>query len=379
MNRGWLGSLVVSGAAMLALAAPALAGSSWRIVPSPNPPGNNDGQLNATVVTGAADAWAAGFGRVGNGTFGPLIAHWAGQSWTIVPSASVPASHTVFLNGLAATGPSDVWAVGSDSSSSATRSVAEHWNGGVWTRAAAPAGEPAGSTLTAVSAHAPADVWAVGYSRSPSTLAFAPLIEHFDGSTWSVVNGSGAYPASIFNRLETVAAIGPRDVWALGVTGRHPDPVFEHFNGSTWSVVAQPANGYDTVLDSISAVSSSDIWAVGGTDVSNTLVEHWNGRAWSIVPSPSVTGPGSVTNTLTGVSALGTSNVWAVGTVLTNGSAQSTLTEHWDGAKWTIAPSPSPKPSAGLNSVSGLPAGPLFAVGFGDDSAGTQSTLILQH
>jgi hypothetical protein len=144
-------------------------------------------------------------------------------------------------------------------------------------------------------------------------------------------------------------------------------------------VVAQPANGYDTVLDSISAVSSSDIWAVGGTDVSNTLVEHWNGRAWSIVPSPSVTGPGSVTNTLTGVSALGTSNVWAVGTVLTNGSAQSTLTEHWDGMKWTIAQSPSPQPSAGLNSVSGLATGPLFAVGFGDDSAGTQSTLILQH
>jgi hypothetical protein len=65
--------------------------------------------------------------------------------------------------------------------------------------------------------------------------------------------------------------------------------------------------------------------------------------------------------------------------VLTNGSAQSTLTEHWDGAKWTIAPSPSPQPSAGLSSVSGLAAGPLFAVGFGDDNAGIESTLILRH
>jgi hypothetical protein len=374
-----LGSLVISGAVVLALAVPAVAGSSWRIVPSPNPPGNNYGQLNATVVIGAADAWAAGFGRLGNGTTGPLITHWAGGSWTIVPSASVPASHTVFLNGLAATGPRDAWAVGSDFSSSATRSIAEHWNGDVWTRAAAPPGEPAGSTLTAVSADGPADVWAVGYSHSPSTLAFAPLIEHFNGSAWSVVKGAGAYPAGIYNRLETVAAIGPRDVWALGVTGRHPDPVFEHFDGSTWSVVPQPANGYDTVLDSISAVSSRDIWAVGGTDVGPTLVEHWNGRAWSIVPSPSVTGSGSVINTLTGVSALGTADVWAVGTVLTNGSAQTTLTEHWNGAKWTIAPSPSPQPSAGLSSVSGLPGGPLFAVGFGDDNAGIQSTLILQH
>lgn len=70
--------------------------------------------------------------------------------------------------------------------------------------------------------------------------------------------------------------------------------------------------------------------------------------------------------------------MWAVGTVLTKGSAQTTLTEHWDGTKWSIAPSPSPRPSAGLSAVSGLPAGPLFAVGFGDDNAGIQSTLILQ-
>src|SRR5947209_3265979 len=98
-NRRWLGSIVICSVAMLGPAAAAVAGSSWRIVPSPNPPGNNDGQLNAVVVTGATDAWAAGFGRVGTGTFGPLIAHWAGSSWTIVPSVSEPASHSVFLNG----------------------------------------------------------------------------------------------------------------------------------------------------------------------------------------------------------------------------------------------------------------------------------------
>jgi hypothetical protein len=285
----------------------------------------------------------------------------------------------VFLNGIAATGPADVWTVGSDSSSSTTRSIAEHWDGTAWTRSAAPAGEPAGSTLSTVSASGPADVWAVGYSQSPSTLWFSPLIEHFDGSVWSVVGGSPAYPAGPYDRLETVVALGPRNVWALGTTGRHPDPVFEHFNGSAWSVVPQPANGYDTVLYSVAAVSPKDIWAVGTTDVTKTLVEHWNGGAWSIVPSPSVTGSGSFSNALTGVSALGGSDVWAVGSVLVNGSTRSTLTEHWDGTRWRIAPSPSPKPSAGLSSVSGRPGGPLFAVGAGDDSHGVQSTLILQH
>jgi hypothetical protein len=142
--------------------------------------------------------------------------------------------------------------------------------------------------------------------------------------------------------------------------------------------VPQPAGGYATFLDAISARASNDIWAVGGTGVTNTLIEHWDGATWRIVPSPNVTGPGSVLNILTGVSALGAGDVWAVGNALANGSAYSALAEHWDGASWTITPTPSPQPSA-LNAVSGMPGGPAFAVGWGDNRAGVQVPLILEH
>ena len=42
-------------------------------------------------------------------------------------------------------------------------------------------------------------------------------------------------------------------------------------------------------IQSLSAVSTSDIWAagqsvVGATQTGQALVEHWNGAAWSIVP-----------------------------------------------------------------------------------------------
>ncbi|HYS44322.1 MAG TPA: hypothetical protein VEM32_10130, partial [Geobacteraceae bacterium] len=39
-----------------------------------------------------------------------------------------------------------------------------------------------------VAALAPDDVWAVG-SRQPSFAEFQPLIEHWDGTAWSVVPG----------------------------------------------------------------------------------------------------------------------------------------------------------------------------------------------
>jgi hypothetical protein len=123
-----VGSLTVVGAAP-ALAAPAVAGAGSQVVPSPDPSGHNDGQLNAAVVTGAADAWAAGDGRMSGGTFGTLMAHWAGQSWQLVPSASVLANDMVILSGLAAAGRAAARVVGSDWSTHVTHSIIEHWNG----------------------------------------------------------------------------------------------------------------------------------------------------------------------------------------------------------------------------------------------------------
>jgi hypothetical protein len=153
-------------------------------------------------------------------------------------------------------------------------------------------------------------------------------------------------------------------------SGGTPNPIIEHWNGE----VPQPAHGYDSTLQSLAVVSASDIWAVGGTDVTNTLVEHWDGTAWSIVASPN-SGAQNAQSFLTGAAAVGHNDVWAVGSASRFGSPL-TLTEHWDGTAWTIAPSPSPGASS-LAAVAGRPAGPLFAVGARPGS--TYTTLILQH
>jgi hypothetical protein len=62
----------------------------------------------------------------------------------------------------------------------------------------------------------------------------------------------------------------------------------------------------------IAAVSASDVWVVGEDEPSNTpqtLIQHWDGASWSLVPSPnSATG-----GYLAAVAALSSTNVWAVG------------------------------------------------------------------
>ena len=146
--------------------------------------------------------------------------------------------------------------------------------------------------------------------------------------------------------------------------------------GSTWTILPSPASGYDSSLDAVSASSPTDTWAVGGHNVTDTLIEHWNGSHWWIVPSPN--GGGNTHNFLTGVSALGTSNVWAVGGLTDLGVPSGTPTEHWDGSRWSVVASPPAAPSQ-LRTISGLTAGPLFAAGYQDNPSNQERTLILQH
>jgi hypothetical protein len=87
-------------------------------------------------------------------------------------------------------------------------------------------------------------------------------------------------------------------------------------------------------LAGVSALSSSDAWAVGALGT-KTLVLHWNGTAWAQVPSPSPRGVGigPVTN-LAGVSALSPADAWAVGCACTS-DTDTTLVLHWNGTTWT--------------------------------------------
>jgi hypothetical protein len=292
----------------------------------------------------------------------PTSSPGACGAWSTVSSPNVGTSTNFnFLHGVAALSTHDVWAVGSYSDG---LMLVEHWNGTRWNVVASP--NVAGSTsdeLLGVAALAANDIWAVGdYSiKNPASPTQQALIEHWNGTEWSIVQSPSV--ASEVTVLRAISAVSATDIWAIGAgaTG----PLIIHWNGTTWSVVTSPAGSHDT-LSGVTAVSATDAWAVGsgiGSYGWQTLIEHWNGTQWTVVARGSR--PGLFTDDLHGVATSSANDVWAVGTAYgpTPSSPFNPLIEHWDGSQWSIVKSPLPGYAAGLNSIAVVSASNIWAVG----------------
>jgi hypothetical protein len=358
-------------AVLLGIASTAQAVTGFQAQASGNVPGSDFDQLNGVADTGFFDVAVGSYRISGQTLFHALALRFNGRTWSPVPVPVPPGDNTV-LKAVTTVTPANNWAVGSD----ATHTLIEHQNNSSsWSLVPSPANEPANSELVAISAVSANDIWAVGDSRAGTEgQGFEPLIEHFNGSTWSVVPSAPVGTGSDF--LSGVSAVSANSVWAVGRTGDHSVPLIEHFNGSSWTRVAQPVNGFDSSLNSVAAISSTDVWAVGEQNLNQTVIEHFNGTNWSVVPSPSVTANGAQ-DFLSSVSAIGSSDVWAVGFSGPPGSTQTTLAEHWDGTSWQIVPSANPGPASNelLSLAQTAPGGPLRAVGF--STGGTISTATL--
>jgi hypothetical protein len=123
-------------------------------------------------------------------------------------------------------------------------------------------------TLFTISASSANDVWAVGSYIDPSTGAWTPYAEHFNGTAWSVV--TLPEPASRVGTLTSVVANNPTDVWAVGYTGPNTiaaastGTLIEHWNGTAWSIVTSPSPGTKAALTGVTTSNAADnVWAVG--------------------------------------------------------------------------------------------------------------------
>ena len=245
-------------------------GSTWTQVAAPAVL-RQDESLLAVSASSATDAWAVGFTKtVGAAGRFPLAVHWNGTAWAIVPTPTLSGGSKSTLNGVVAFGSANAWAVGKGRNGAA---LAEHWNGNAWSvvPVPTPAGA-AGSQLSGITARSPSDIWAVGSVASVvgTSVQTRTLIEHWNGSSWSVVPSRNATTS---NLLTGVAAVAANNAWAVGYTittdgTNQPDKTLvEHWNGSAWSVVASPnVGGNDNLLNGVSA-TTGDVWTVGSSDV----------------------------------------------------------------------------------------------------------------
>jgi hypothetical protein len=364
---------LVLGGTTTGLARPAsgrTCGTAWTVAPQPAISGSSG--LEDVAASSSTDAWAVGHRFDPSDQAGhALIEHHDGTSWTISPSADGPAAVQSALSGVAARTASDAWAVGSFTrANNLIRTLIEHWDGTAWTRVNSPnAGQPAGGDLSGVAALAADDVWVVGgYGQGAPGRT---LIEHWDGTTWTVVPSpnKGPFP----NSLSAVTAIAPDDVWAVGTwfTKAFDDRTLTlHWDGTSWHRVPSPNAGPTSAandLVSVSANATDDVWAVGSRGL-HTLTMHWDGTSWSIVPSPT---PGGLAD-LAAVVAVGPDDIWAAGgSVDRQVNAGRTLVEHWDGMGWSVVESANKGPSD--NHLWGISAatGRMMAVGDRFSGGGT--------
>jgi hypothetical protein len=298
----------------------------------------SDNDLNAVAAVSSSNVWAVGAYNNGAGLWQTLIEQWNGTAWTIIRSPNVPSGGN-FLFGAAATGPSDVWAVGYyyPVAGGARSTLIEHWDGASWSTVASPNPPSASNSLFAVSASSPTDVWAVG--RSLGSVSHT-LLEHYDGSAWKIVPSPNAGSGS--NNLFGVSAFSSNGAWAVGdwvstATG-HASTLIERWDGNSWSIVPSPNASYagfpDNYFYSVAATSPTSAWAVGASYSPSTpttapmnadiLTAHWNGSAWSIPPQPGI----SQWSEFNGVAVTAPGNVWAVGDFVDNIGTLQTFTEN---------------------------------------------------
>lgn len=357
-----LAAVFASPAAALAAVGAEPAVTGWTQVPSPSP-SDQGSYLTALATITPTDVWAVGAAYRPTSTPGTLTEHWDGTAWKVVPSPNFNQGYNE-LYGAAAISSTDVWAVGYHNVAEygSEKTMALHWNGTAWSIVPTRNIGPDANMLKAVDGVASNDVWAVGLGHSSSAEVGRPLIQHWDGSRWSLSPSPNVGRGSSI--LTGVTAVAADDVWAVG---SHDDAtLIEHWDGTAWTVVSSPGGARpESALYAVSAAGPDDVWATGESydnNASDTLVEHWDGSSWTVALS--VDGNKSH-NSLSGVQGFAGGGVWAVGTTYDPVAVSyKTLTEHWDGAAWTIVPSPNPGPIYDyLIGVAGFQGGDVWAVG----------------
>jgi hypothetical protein len=253
--------------------------------------------------------------------------------------------------------------------------LAEDWDGTRWS--VVPTDLPdatASSILTGVSCPRPGRCIAVGEYTSSRTGLILPLAEHRSGGAWELQR-TAPMAQSPVTELDAVSCTSPNGCSAVGsfldprtpVTG----PLEGRWDGVRWSL--EPAPGLELgggALTGVSCPASRSCTAVGSVSYPSgqvvTLAERWNGARWSMIPTPNP--PSREFNyELLGVSCATQTLCMAVGPAPSqrSGAISSHVVERWNGRRWSLQPAPGGDSSFnGLLGVSCPSSAACAAVGY---------------
>lgn len=354
----------------------------WDQVASPSPSSIRN-RLYSVSALSANNVWASGGFVDENGARHTLVEHWDGNTWSIVPSPNQGTGG--YLYDIEAVSTNNVWAVGitcttlSCANTGDYTTLIEHWNGSAWS--VVPGADTGGNTsvLVGISVVSANNIWALG------NWLDSAFIEHWNGSTWSMVpipdlGSNFTYVADIYARSSS-------DAWVVGQRCVDADcnsiePIMLHWNGRVWSIVSLPdVGGSGGYLSAVWAISPNNVWAVGAvcTNAACTqergLIMRYNGRGWTIVANPN---PGSYDTNFQGVLAVSHNDIWASGSYSQDGDTWQNVMMHWDGHSWAVYPVSSPgSVDNNLRGMAALNRHNIWVVGDQDSGSGYRTQI--QH
>lgn len=276
--------------------------------------------------------------------------------WRIVRPTSGDATREDY-SALAASSPTDVWAVGRNVEEGVAHPLIAHWDGSRWRTVLRLA---LFGTLNDVAVGARDDAWAVGVDHTTDETTFArfrnPLVLHWDGKEWQRVF---LQPPRRAGELLDVEILGPRRIW---VRGLGKDERIHEWNGTGWRALARPREFVDLGHFDLAVRTPTDAWATTGTATdaraAGPYVMHWDGRRWSRTAWPRRHA------LLEGIAPVSSGDAWIAGTVgLFDSPSRHTLIMRWNGRVWHTVPSPSPGRDSGLSAVDAVSADDVWAVG----------------
>jgi hypothetical protein len=244
-------------------------GHAWSLSPAPDQSFNDI--LSGVASVSPTDAWAVGaYSTGGTGRGHMLIEHWNGSTWQIMTPPPIASAE---LNAVHAISANDVWAAGFVGGETLTL----HWNGTKWKQVASPSSSAGTNELVDLAASGPNDVWAVGTVQAGGPFPGQTLVLHWNGVKWRIVHS--ASPAS-GDTVGGVAVTGPGDAWVTVTywpTAFEPKALAEHFSGGARTL--ERVGGHVS-LNKVDGVADQDLWAAGGG------IFHWNGVRWREVALP---------------------------------------------------------------------------------------------
>lgn len=273
-------------------------------------------------------------------------------TWTQQPVPPVAGASATELLAVSCGAASDCVAVGDKTIFGHTRALAEHWNGTAWSVTASPAVPGAHNAgLLSVSCRTATWCMAVGFATGARGREHF-LTERWNGAHWKRLATADPSPASPHHRLNGVACVGPRACFAVGEYGRERfNPAYSatfsavalRWNGRRWSIahVVRSKPGTTRTLSAVSCAFSAACLAVGaltpGSGEAVPAAYWWGGRSWRRLHPPNP----AESSELLGVWCVSGSWCMAVGHQFVSRD-QNALAERWNGHSWTVRVPPRP-------------------------------------